>query len=121
MVARLRGLVCVPLEVVTPRGFAGLCGACARAGRLVSGPGLHGGRRGRVLRASVRVGAERGRWAGLQEKDGVAGPAWKRSGPAKERVRRPGWAASWILGWLGFSVFSFSFLFLTQIKPKEFK
>ena len=59
--------------------------------------------------------------AGLQEKDGVAGPAWKRSEPAKEMMRRPGWAASWVLGWFGSSVFSFSFLFLTQIKPKEFK
>ena len=65
----------------------------------------------------------RGSWAAasarerarLQEKEkGVAGPAWKRSGPAKERMRGPGWAASWVLGWFGSSVFSFSFLFLTQ-------
>ena len=36
-----------------------------------------------------------------REKKGVAGPVWKRSGPAKEMMRRPGWAASWVLGWVG--------------------
>jgi len=35
-------------------GRAAVCGACARAGRLVSGPGLQGGRRGRVLRFGLK-------------------------------------------------------------------
>ena len=90
--------------------------------------------------AEVQGGAEGGCWAGLlgcperkkgsglgreqtglQEKDGVAGPAWKRSGPAKERMRRPGWAASWVLGWVGVGfglVWVFCFLLLFSISKQ---
>ena len=88
-------------------GRAAVCVACARAGRLVSGPGLQGGRRGRVLRAGVRVGAGQartraacgvlGRSVGRAgEGEGVAGPAGLGRGAGMDR----GWAqvAGWAAG-----------------------
>ena len=91
-----------------------------RIGRPARSPGR--GSRLDVARPGEVGETELGReQAGLQEKDGVAGPAWKRSGPAKEMMRRPGWAASWVLGWFGSSVFSFSFLFLNKSNLIEFK
>ena len=56
-----------------------------------------------------------------KRKKGVAGPAWKRSGPAKEMMRRPGWAASWVLGWVGVGfglVWVFCFLLLFSISKQ---
>ena len=75
-------------------------------------------RRGRRSWAAASA-RERAR---LQEKEkGVAGPAWKRSGPAKEMMRRPGWAASWVLGWVGVGfglVWVFCFLLLFSISKQ---
>ena len=99
-------------------GRAAVCGACARAVRLVSGPGLQGGRRGRVLRAGVRVGAGQartraacgvlgrsvgrageGEGVGPWGREGVAGPAGLGRGAGMDR----GWAQ--VAGWAaGFGV-----------------
>ena len=79
-------------------GRAAVCGACARAGRLVSGPGLQGGRRGRVLgRAGLGLSHLGWVWAGVGKK------GWE-----------PGWAAGFglSLGWVfGFLFYSISSLF----------
>ena len=70
--------------------------------------------------------------------DGLNGPCGRKEewGPGLDLrlgfwargKSRPGWAASWVLGWVGVgfglvwvSSHTPSILFLTQFKPKEFK
>ena len=50
-----------------------------------------------------------------------SGRGERRSGPAKEMMRRPGWAASWVLGWVGVGfglVWVFCFLLLFSISKQ---
>ena len=110
------------------RGAGSWAPGVGRVGRAV-GPRVKE-RKGWPWAGFVELRWGRGSWAAasareqarLQEKEkGVAGPAWKRSGPAKEMMRRPGWAASWVLGWVGVGfglVWVFCFLLLFSISKQ---